>query len=336
MTNKYSAVLAIIFIAFFGIACDSVTTTEAPKVITLIADESGFGDMSFNYSGKLGIEKLQEDYDISVVLKTVGIDGTASQLIAKSASYSDLTICLGYTFANDLDSIAAYYPARLFSIIDFQFPYKRGNINSSRFDVKQATYPIGYLAAGVLHNTNQNYKIGFIGGEDTEEINQFLTGFARGINRYDSLNYRKTELLVNYVDSYSDSAKCYQMAKEMIAQGVKILFPPAGKSGLGAFAAAKESGAYAIGYDVDCAEVLPNFKDIILTSCIKRIDNAVYSVAEYYLKNGIIQPVPYFGNFKNQGVAIAPINSTIELISDSLKLQINEIVNGIINRSIVI
>ncbi len=337
MVFRLYNIFIVLCLSIVLMACESTDNSNPQKTLTLIADDSGFDDMSFNYSGKLGMQRLSEQYDINVIYKTVGIDGTASDIIAAATKNSDLTICLGYTFSDYLDSIAMGFPTKLFSIIDYSYQYNRHNINSSKFDVKQATYPLGYLAASMIRNLDtMQSSIGFIGGDNSEEINQFLIGFRSGIERYDSTYQLNTNLQIEYVNSFSDSAKCYQIAKNMIMNGVKIIFPPAGKSGMGAFAAAKELGAYAIGYDVDCAATLPNFKNIIISSCIKRIDNSVFAVGEYYLKNGIIQPAPYFGTLKNEGVAIAPYYEFNNKIADSTKNAINGIIQGIINRTIKI
>lgn len=336
MLNRLCSLFLLLFFTIIFIGCESINNSDPKKTLTIIADESGFDDMSFNYSAKLGMQKLAEQYDINVVYKTIGIDGSMNQVLTHAATNSDLTFCLGYTFADVLDSLAYGFPSKLFSIIDYNFQYKRANINSSRFDVKQATYPLGYLAASMLQDMDSaKSAIGFIGGDMSEEINQFLIGFRSGIERYDSTNQVNTNLLIEYVNSFSDSAKCYQIAKNMIANGAKIIFPPAGKSGLGAFAAAKEFGAYAIGYDVDCAAILPVFKDVIISSCLKRIDNAVFAVGEYYLKNGIIQPAPYFGTLKNEGVGIAPFYSFDSKIPASTKSAIDSIMKAIIIKAIV-
>lgn len=335
MLNRLYNIFFIFSISVIFIACESVNNSEPKKTLTLIADESGFDDMSFNYSGKLGSQRLAVLYNINVVYKTTGADGSMSQLLLEAASNSDLTICLGYTFADVLDSLAYRFPSKLFSIIDYNYQYKKSNINSSRFDVKQATYPLGYLAASMAKDMDSaKSTIGFIGGDMSEEINQFLIGFRSGIERFDSTNQVNTNLLIEYVNSFSDSAKCYQIAKNMIANGATIIFPPAGKSGLGAFAAAKEFGAYAIGYDVDCAAVLPNFKDVIISSCLKRIDNAVFAVGDYYLKNGIIQPAPYFGTLKNEGVGIAPFYNFDSIIPTSTKAAIDSIKQAIMIKAI--
>lgn len=335
MVFRLYNIFLLLIISFIAISCESVDNNESKKTLTLIADESGFDDMSFNYSGKLGMQRLAEQYDINVLYKTIGIDGAVGQVLGQAISNSDLTICLGYTFAEVLDSVASKYPTKLFSIIDYHYPYKRHNINFSKFDVKQATYPLGYLAASMVRSTDSlQYSLGFIGGDTSEEINQFLIGFRSGIERYDSTNQVNTELRIEYVNSFSDSAKCYQIAKNMISNGVKIIFPPAGKSGLGAFAAAKEFGAYAIGYDVDCAATLPKFKDVIISSCLKRIDNAVFAVGEYYLKNGIIQPAPYFGTLKNEGVGIAPYYNFDSKIPASTKSAIDSIMQAIMIKAI--
>ena len=66
-------------------------------------------------------------------------------------------------------------------------------------------------------------------------------------------------------------------ANNMIADGADVIFHAAGATGLGAIDACKEAGIWAIGVDSDQSVVAP---DTILTSAMKRVDNACYDEAK--------------------------------------------------------
>ena len=78
--------------------------------------------------------------------------------------------------------------------------------------------------------------------------------------------------LNDYSNSFTDTAKCKQLALNQISQGSDVVFQVAGGCGLGALSAAKEKGVWGIGVDADQAYL----GDYILTSAIKKVDVAVF------------------------------------------------------------
>jgi basic membrane protein A len=83
--------------------------------------------------------------------------------------------------------------------------------------------------------------------------------------------------------AWNNPGKGKEIALAQISQGADVIFTAAGNSGLGAFDAVEQSGKdasgrathFVIGVDSNQNMVKPGF---VLTSMVKRVDNAVYDI----------------------------------------------------------
>ena len=83
--------------------------------------------------------------------------------------------------------------------------------------------------------------------------------------------------------AWNNPGKGKELALAQIAKGADVIFTAAGNSGLGAFDAVEEHGKdasgrathFVIGVDSNQNMVKPGF---VLTSMVKRVDNAVYQI----------------------------------------------------------
>jgi basic membrane protein A len=81
--------------------------------------------------------------------------------------------------------------------------------------------------------------------------------------------------------------------------------------------------------DVDQYFTLPNEKDILITSCMKRLDNAVFGVTEAMLNDEFPGGSVYVGTLTNDGVGLAPYHDFEDQIPDELKQEVDAIIEGI-------
>jgi basic membrane protein A len=164
-------------------------------------------------------------------------------------------------------------------------------------------------------------KIGFIGGMESAVIERFESGFVAGVK---ASNPNAT-VDIQYAASFSDASKGQAIASRMYSTGDDVIFAAAGATGNGLFKEAHDRLAkdptqaiWTIGVDTDQAatgigKVTVNGKeqDTIITSAMKRVDNAVVDVSTK-AKNGKFpggQTVTY--GLKENGVGLAPINSAV-------------------------
>ncbi len=90
-------------------------------------------------------------------------------------------------------------------------------------------------------------KVGFIGGMESPVISKFDYGFRAGVKAANP----DAEVMVQYANSFTDSALGKTIANQMHSKNADIIFTCAGAVGIGAIEAAKENGKKAIGVDQD-------------------------------------------------------------------------------------
>ena len=97
---------------------------------------------------------------------------------------------------------------------------------------------------------------------------------------------------------------------------------------------AKSANKTAIGVDTDQYLSFPQVSSILLTSCMKRLDEAVYSeiisITEGTFRGG--QTLTY--NLKNNGVDIAPYHDFEQFVPAEIKQAILSIKQGIMQGTI--
>lgn len=127
----------------------------------------------------------------------------------------------------------------------------------------------------------------------------------------------------NYVGvtdaAWNNPGKGKELALAQIAKGADIIFAAAGNSGLGVFDAVEERGKdasgrathFAIGVDSNQNMVKPGY---VLTSMVKRVDNAVYQIIADVAAGKFQAGFHVFG-LENDGVAYALDEYNRDLVS---------------------
>jgi basic membrane protein A len=190
----------------------------------------------------------------------------------------DLIVGIGFAQAPIMESVARDYPQIRFAIVDgvSELP----NVASLVFKEHEGSYLVGVLAA----MTSRTGTLGFLGGMDIGLIHRFAKGYEEGAR---SVN-PDIRILQNYVGvtdaAWNNPGRGKELALAQIAKGADVIFTAAGNSGLGAFDAVEERGRdasgrathFVIGVDSNQNMLKPGF---VLTSMVKRVDNAVYQIA---------------------------------------------------------
>lgn len=136
---------------------------------------------------------------------------------------------------------------------------------------------VGYIAA----LKTATGKVGFVGGQKSEVIDQFEWGYKAGVEYANKEKGLSVAVDAQYVESFTDAAKGKAIANKMFSGGCDIVFHAAGGAGVGAIEAAKEANKYAIGVDMDQAHLAP---DNVITSALKHVAKAVQFVTEQCAK----------------------------------------------------
>jgi basic membrane protein A len=128
--------------------------------------------------------------------------------------------------------------------------------------------------------------------------------------------------------AWNNPGKGKELALAQIEKGADVIFTAAGNSGLGAFDAVEQYGKdengiarkYVIGVDSNQNGVKPGF---VLTSMVKRVDNAVYDVVKEVLDGKFEGGFHVFGLDKD-GVAYAMDDNNKALIPDDVIQKVEE------------
>ena len=252
-------------------AAAEATGKDASDIkIGIVTDVGGVNDGSFNESAWTGLQKAQEELGIQASYLESHTDADYKPNIENFVDEDyDMIICIGYALADALKAEAEANPDQKFAIVDDSSLADEPNVTSLMFEQAQASYLVGYVAG----KTTKSNTVGFVIGMSTDLMNQFGYGYTAGVLDANP----DAKVLLNNANSFADTAAGKTAANNMIAQGADVIFHAAGGTGLGVIDACKEAGIWAIGVDSDQSSIAP---ETILTSAMKRVDNAVYDVAK--------------------------------------------------------
>uniref|UniRef100_UPI003FEF83A7 BMP family ABC transporter substrate-binding protein n=1 Tax=Roseburia sp. TaxID=2049040 RepID=UPI003FEF83A7 len=282
-------------------AGDADTNTDASNIkIGMVTDIGGVNDGSFNQSSWEGLQRAQSELGVSVDYLQSKADSDYIPNIETFVDEDyDLIICVGYQLADALRTEAEANPDQKFAIIDDATNADLDNVTCLMFEQAQASYLVGYVA-GLMTESN---TIGIVIGMSTDTMNQFGYGYLAGAI---DANPDVTVLQTN-ANSFGDTAGGKTAATAMITKGADVIFHAAGATGLGVIEGCKEADIWAIGVDSDQSSLAP---DNIITSAMKRVDNACYDISKEVLEGTLTNGVKTY-DLTSGGVDIAPTTTNL-------------------------
>ncbi len=311
----WSLLVVLCLFAVLGSACNrqSYGADDKSKVhVGIVFDIGGKDDRSFNAAAWEGVKRAAKDFPI--VLRDVEPGNPTSIEPAMRAFAErgyDLIIGVGFAQAPIMEQVAMEYPNMHFAIIDgvSELP----NVASLVFKEHEGSYLVGILAA----KTTTTGTIGFLGGMDIPLIHRFEVGYEEGARAVNP-SIRVVQNYVGVTDSaWNNPGKGKELALAQIGKGADVIFTAAGNSGLGAFDAVEQQGKqngrathFVIGVDSNQNMVKPGF---VLTSMVKRVDNAVYSIVQDVVNRKFQAGFHVYGLDKD-GVAYAMDENNKDLI----------------------
>jgi basic membrane protein A len=329
---KYKVLLALLLLSslvFIGPACNraSYGADDKSKIhVGIVFDIGGKDDRSFNAAAWAGVKcaELGTLPDgrtscgkpaLDIVLRDVEPGNPTSIEPAMRAFAErgyDLIIGVGFAQGPIMELVAKDYPNIHFAIIDgvSQLP----NVASLVFKEHEGSYLVGILAA----KTTKTNVLGFVGGMDIPLIHRFEKGYEEGAK---SIN-PNIQIVQNYVgvtdSAWNNPGKGKELSLAQISKGADVIFTAAGNSGLGAFDAVEQSGKvdgrathFVIGVDSNQNMVKPGF---VLTSMVKRVDNAVYDIVKLVVERKFQAGFHVFG-LESDGVGYVIDQYNKDLVS---------------------
>src|ERR671936_3093594 len=238
----------------------------------LVTDVGGLNDRGFNHLSYVGLQRAQRDLGVQTrVYQANSTQQYVPNLTTFARQKYNLTIGVGFTEAEAIDTAAHNFPNSKFAIVDVDQTteqHKPANLLGLLFREQETGYLVGYLAGLEAKRLPGPDVIGSVGGQKQPPVDRFIAGYQAGAKAADP----GIKTLNGYSQDFSDQAKCKQVALNQIEQGAVVVFQVAGGCGLGALDAAKEKHVWGIGVDADQSFLGPH----ILTSAVKRVDTAVF------------------------------------------------------------
>jgi len=320
-----------------------VVETEAPAAklkICNVNDMGGVDDKSFNATAWKGVLDAEEKYGVegSFLESEQQTDYEKNINSYLSAGDCAIIIGIGYNISAATKAAAEANPDQKFGIIDDAYDPVLPNVAASVYNIDQATYLLGYLAASQT-------KTGIIGtyvGMLFPSTANFMDGFYNGMMKYNEVHGTSVRLIgwdpAAYtgleVGNFSDVDKGKTITLGLLDEGADIIMPVAGPVGAGTLAAVKERGALMVGVDTDWSVLYDADSEYVLGSALKRMDfwllNTVGTVVD-----GTFAGNTFVGTLENEGVAIAVGVDFQDKIDPAILAEIEQLKADIIAGTIV-
>lgn len=319
-SSVFTFILALLLAAF-------ALPALAEFKVGLVLDRGGKDDKSFNTSAYEGASEAKKKLGVFVKYVEAADDNAyESQLRAFAQRDFDLIIGIGFAQKEAIKKVAGQFPQKHFAIVDAQV--EAPNVRCLMFEEHEGAYLVGAIAA----MTSKTGTIGFVGGMDIPLIRRFAMGYEAGAKKINP----QIKVTANYVgvtsEAWNNPPKGKELAMAQYDGGADIIFAAAGASGLGVFDAAEERKKFAIGVDANQDWMKPG---LILTSMLKRVDEAVYSTIEEANAGKFAGGVKRFG-LVNKGIDYSIDQHNDKILTAEVRKRANDLKAEIIAGNITV
>ncbi|MEI4486098.1 BMP family ABC transporter substrate-binding protein [Frigidibacter sp. MR17.14] len=278
----------------------------------LIYDLGGKFDKSFNEAAYAGAEKWKKETGGTYRELEMQSEAQREQALRRLAeSGSNPIVMTGFAFGDVLNTVAPDYPDTKFAIIDMVT--EQPNVQSVVFTEEQGSYLVGMMAA----MASKTGTVGFIGGMDIPLIRKFECGYAQGVMAAKPDAIVIQNMTGTTPAAWNDPVKGGELARSQKSQGADVIYAAAGGTGIGVLQAAADEKILSIGVDSNQNHLHPG---AVLTSMVKRVDNAVY---EAFKAGADLKPGVQVMDLKAGGVGFAMDDNNKDLVTPEMKAAVD-------------
>ncbi|RPE67281.1 nucleoside-binding protein [Pacificibacter maritimus] len=312
--------------SFLGAAATLALTSGAALADpALIFDLGGKFDKSFNESAYNGAERWAAETGGTYRDVELTSDAQREQALRRFAeSGYNPVVMAGFNFATALETVAADFPDTKFAIIDMVVDAP--NVKSVVFSEHEGSYLVGVAAAYAAEGDT----VSFIGGMDMPLISKFACGYAQGFKSVKPDGTVIVNMTGTTPAAWNDPIKGGELTRAQKAAGSEVVFAAAGGTGLGVLQTAKDEGILAIGVDSNQNYLQPG---TVLTSMVKRVDNAVYDA---FMQGDALETGFSVMGLSNGGVGVAMDDNNASLMTDEMTAALADAEAKIISGEIVV
>ncbi|MHA2385572.1 MAG: BMP family lipoprotein [Candidatus Thorarchaeota archaeon] len=231
MSSSRSGTLAsiVIVVIVFGSVGGILFLTNQyePSSVAVVVMNPGFGDLG-------RADQVDEGLTENVLVQYYRPDPPATEAeaetliesLAASGNYL-LIIVVGNELQDEVQRVAGEYTGQNFALIGGLVNLE--NVASATFDVQEASFLAGIIAALVAEEDPYNGTIGILGSVSTDyDVSRMIAGFEHGVDTAILAFGLNVEVLTpRYVGSYNDSSTAESMINTLyVTDFCSIVFAP--------------------------------------------------------------------------------------------------------------
>jgi basic membrane protein A len=316
---------------------ESAGGTDASDVRTaMVTDVGGLGDNSFNDSANAGLERAESEMGAEInVLESSAPTDYVNNLTQLAQNQFSPVFAVGFLMTDALAEVAPQFPDQNFAIIDSVV--EEPNVVGITFREEQGSYLVG-VVAGLMTQEDTDYTssddqiVGFLGGQESALIAKFQAGFEAGVQSVCA----ECEVIAEYAgttpDAFNDPAAGQEIALRMNDDGADIIYHASGATGAGMFEAATERQFFGIGVDSDQAALFPDAP--VLTSMLKRVDNAVFQTVEAFANDEFPGGQVLTFGLEDEGVDLAPFGEFDDMVPQEVKDAVEQARTDLVDEAV--
>jgi basic membrane protein A len=320
MKKVFLLALSILLLSCFALYAAGQKDEEgAAMKIGLVTDVGKVDDKTFNQFAYEGMMRAAEEFGLEATyIETQQPTDYEKNIRTFADEGYDMIVTVGFMLTDATMQMAKEYPNIMFAGVDQFYAEKIPNAAGLNFSEDQSAFVVGALAAMM----NKTGVIGFVGGMEIPPVIKFRKGYEAGA-KYIKPNMK---VLGVYIDSFTAPDRGKAAAEAQIAEKADVIFGAGGPTGSGGIVAAMEKRIWGIGVDQDeyYTTMGGGPAPYLLSSAMKRVDNAVYSAIKSFVE-GTWQGGIWVGDATNNGIGYAPFHDTAGKIPGDVKAKLDEI-----------
>ena len=278
----------------------------------IIFDLGGKFDKSFNEAAFSGAERWANETGGTYKELEMQSEAQREQALRRLAEAgSNPIVMTGFAFGDVLNLVAPDFPDTKFAIIDMVVD--QPNVKSVVFTEHEGSYLVGMMAG----LASKSGTVGFIGGMDIPLIRRFGCGYAQGVMAANPAAKVILNMTGTTPAAWNDPVKGAELATSQKSQGADVIYAAAGGTGVGVLQAAADEGILSIGVDSNQNGMHPGK---VLTSMMKRVDNAVYAA---FIEGEALSSGINVMDLKSEGVGYAMDDNNKALVTAEMQAAVD-------------
>lgn len=281
---------AVLLALFAVIACAAPepspatrTGAAAPQFRVGLLTPGSINDNGWNALAWEGMQKIRQELGAEISHQETKTPTEMSEgFRAFGAQGFDLAFGHGFEYQDAAKAAGVANPKTIF--ITTSGNTVTPNVSPMRFQIEEATYLLGVIAA----RESKSRKAGLVGGQSIPSIASSFLAFKAGAQSVDP-DFEVREV---YTGNFDDLAAARLATLSLANAGVDFVFHQANEAGRGVFQACQERGIRCFGANADQSALAP---DVILASAVVDVPSAYLAMAKI-VRDGRFQPaVQHFG-----------------------------------------